>query len=250
MADKLTVRFKPFKDESLISYFIRLSEKNGISLLPLLNSIKEIDSDYIQFSEIDIIDKIPFKHLNYNALEVLVGFNIDFLLKNTFYKLMERFSDTGEVEEIKICNKHKIKLLDSCPHCNHKIDYDKIISLGICSNCRKELSVNIEKEILDSNYFLYQTYLYEGWSKLIYGEYNKMNSQEIAYKILYILNEKRDFFNRERVKTKGLKRVVMGSFYYLRFCNMQGELLKLKEHYIYQLLLKYYSKIKLLLKIF
>ncbi|KLE15725.1 hypothetical protein [Clostridium sp. C8] len=201
MADKLTVRFKPFKDESLISYFIRLSEKNGISLLPLLNSIKEIDSDYIQFSEIDIIDKIPFKHLNYNALEVLVGFNIDFLLKNTFYKLMERFSDTGEVEEIKICNKHKIKLLDSCPHCNHKIDYDKIISLGICSNCRKELSVNIEKEILDSNYFLYQTYLYEGWSKLIYGEYNKMNSQEIAYKILYILNEKRDFFNRERVKT-------------------------------------------------
>ena len=64
MADKLTVRFKPFKDESLISYFIRLSEKNGVSLLPLLNSIKEIDGDYIQFSEIDIIDKIPFKHLN------------------------------------------------------------------------------------------------------------------------------------------------------------------------------------------
>lgn len=233
MADKLTVRFKPFKDESLISYFIRLSEKNGISLLPLLNSIKEIDGDYIQFSEIDIIDKIPFKHLNYNALEGLLGFNIDFLLKNTFFKVMERFADTGEVErvrfiagiirknfyycpkcleekmyyrltwkieEIKICNKHKIELLDSCPHCNHKIDYNKIISLGSCSNCRKELSVNIEKEIVDSNYFLYQTYLYEGWSKLIYGEYSKMNSQEIAYKILYILNEKRDFFNRERVK--------------------------------------------------
>lgn len=233
MADKLTVRFKPFKDESLISYFIRLSEENGVNLLPLLNSIKEIDGDYIQFSEIDIIDKIPFKHLNYNALEGLLGINIDFLLKNTFYNVMEKFGDTSKVErsrfiagiirksfcycpkcleekmyyrliwkieEIKICNKHKIELLDRCPHCNHKIDYDKIISLGICSNCRKDLSVNIEKEILDSDYFLYQNYLYESWSKLIYGEYNKMNSQEIAYKILYILNEKRDFFTREKIK--------------------------------------------------
>lgn len=233
MADKLTVRFKPFEDESLISYFIRLSEKNGVNLLPLLNRIKEVDNDYIQFSEIDIIDKIPFKHINYNALERLLGINIDFLLKNTFYNFVERLSDDSEVErarfisgiirknfsycpkcleenmyyrliwkikEIKICNKHKIELLDSCPNCNHKITYDKITNLGICSNCGKKLLVDNKKEVLDINYFLYQKYLYESWSKLIYGEYNKMNSQEIAYKILYILNDKRYFFNREQIK--------------------------------------------------
>lgn len=233
MADKLTVRFKPFKDEALTSYFGRLSKENGLRVLPLLNSIKEIENDYIQLSEISIIDKVPFKHINYNKLEKMLGIKIDFLLKNTFYNFMERFGDSNEVERarfvsgilrndfyycpkcleekmyyrliwmiegIEVCDKHICKLLIRCPHCNHKIKYEEIINLGICDNCGEKLSGDIHKEIFDINYSSYQTYLYESWNKLMYSEYSKMNSQEIAYKILYILNKKKNVFNREVFK--------------------------------------------------
>ncbi|MFW2503481.1 TniQ family protein [Clostridium diolis] len=230
MEDKLTVRFKPFKDELLTSYLVRLSKNNGIDLLRLLNSIKEIKDDYIQLSELSVIDKIPFKHINYNALEKLLGFRIDFLLTNSFYNIIEKFGDSSEVERARFisgvirkdcyycpkcleekmyyrliwkiegitnCAKHKCKLLNKCPHCNHKIKYEEITCLGICSNCGGKLSGDIEKNVENVNYSLYQTYLYESWNKLMYSNYNKMRSQEIAYKILYILNKKRSIFDKD-----------------------------------------------------
>lgn len=233
MKDKLTVRFKPFKDESLTSYFVRLSKDNGVNMLCLLNSIKEIKSDYIQLSEISVIEKVPFKYINYDELEKLLGFKMDFLLENTFYNIMERFGDSNQVERgrfisgiirknfyycpkcleekmyyrliwkiegIEICDKHRCRLLNRCPHCNHEIRYEEIINLGICSNCGQKLSGDIEKGTFDNNYLIYQTYLYKSWNKLIYGSYSKMKSQEIAYKMLYILNKEKNPFDREALK--------------------------------------------------
>lgn len=233
MQNKLTIRFKPFEDESIISFFIRLSKDNGVSILQLLNRVKEEESDYIQLGEISIIEKFLFKHINHDKLENLLGFKVDFLLKNTFYNLIEKFNDGNKIEKarficgiirkdfyycpkcleenlyyrliwriegIEICNKHGCFLLSRCYHCNHQIKYEEIIYLGMCSYCRKSLSKNIEKDTFDNNYFVYQSYLYESWNKLIYSKYNKMNSQEIAYKILYILNQKNSCFNREMIK--------------------------------------------------
>ncbi|ERK32414.1 TniQ family protein [Clostridium intestinale] len=235
MIDKLTIRFKPFQDESLTSYFIRISNDNGLNTINLLNSVRKIENEYLQLSEINIIDKVAFKHININGLEKLLGFKVDLLLKNTFYRFIERFGDGSEVErsrfisgsirnefsfcpkclkekmyykliwkisEIKICDKHGCTLISKCVKCNSKITYEDIISAGICNKCGHKISARIDIEKLDSKFLQEQVCLYKIWNTLIYGEYDKMNSKEIAYKILYIINNKEKNLSREILKSE------------------------------------------------
>lgn len=236
MVDKLTIRFKPFQDESLNSYFFRVSNENGLNIINLLNSVRKTENDYFQLSEISIIDKVAFKHIDISSLEKLLGFKADLLLKNTFYRFIERFGDGSEVErsrfisgsikkefsfcpkclkekmyykliwrisEIKTCDKHGCILISKCVKCNSKITYEDALSIGVCNKCGQKVGEKIDIEKLDSNFLQEQVYLYKVWNTLIYGEYDKMNSKEIAYKILYIINNKEKNLRREILKSEG-----------------------------------------------
>jgi hypothetical protein len=53
--NKLSIRSRPFPDEGLSSYLLRLSKANGLSLLSLLNSIKTSRCHYVQQNDIGLL---------------------------------------------------------------------------------------------------------------------------------------------------------------------------------------------------
>lgn len=233
MLNKLTVRLKIFKDESISSYIFRVSKENGLSFLAFLNMIKSSSKYYAQFSEINILDIVPLGHIDTDSYKEMTGDTSESLINNTFYKILEKFCKSIKVErsrfftgifdyefrycplclkertynkliwrvkDIKICNQHKVRLLDRCLFCNNLIKYDQLRELGICPHCGNRLDFKIENENFDYKFLKEQKYLCETWNTLLYERYNKINPRDIAYKILYVLNNKNDQFNRNKVK--------------------------------------------------
>lgn len=233
MLNKLTIRLKVFRDESLLSYVFRMCKENGLNYLVFLNMIKNSKGDYAQFSEINVLDIAPLGHIDANSFKEMTGDTSDSLINNSFYKVLDKFCIGNEVERsrllagiidygfrycplclnektynkliwrvknIKICNQHNIRLLDRCLSCNNLIKYEELRELGICPHCGIKLDFKIKNENFDDKFLKEQKYLYETWYTLFYGKYDKMAPKDVSYKILYILNRKSDKFNRSEAK--------------------------------------------------
>ncbi|NMM62236.1 TniQ family protein [Clostridium sp. P21] len=233
MTNKLTVRLEIFRDESISSYIFRVSKENGLSYLAFWNMIKSSTKDYAQFSEINILDIAPLGHIDRDSYEERTGYSSESLINNSFYKVLEKFCKNGEVERsrlisgifdyefrycplclkekaynrliwrvkgIKMCNQHKVRLLDRCLFCNKLIKYEQLRELGLCPHCGNQLDFKIENQNFDYKFLKKQKYLCETWNTLLYERYNKFTPRDIGYKVLYILNNKNDKFNRNNVK--------------------------------------------------
>jgi hypothetical protein len=225
MFNKLTIRLKIFKDESISSYIFRISKENGVSFLVFWNMIKISSKTHTKFGKINILDIAPLRHIDANAYKEITGCTSESLISNSFYKVLERIQVKRtrfivgifdyrfrycplclrekaynkliwRIKNIKICNLHKVMLLDRCLCCNSTIEYEKLRELGKCPHCGNRLVFEIKNENFDQKFLNEQKYLYETWNTLLYGRYNKIKPKDIAYKILFVLNNKNNEFNR------------------------------------------------------
>ena len=234
MLNKLTIRLKIFKDESISSYIFRVCKENGLNYLSFWNMIKKPNNDYAQFSEINILDIAPLGHIDSDEYKQITGDTSNSLINNSFFKVIEKFCTHEKVERarvlsgifdyeyrycplclkektynrlvwriknIKICNQHKVKILDKCLLCNNLIKYEELRELGVCPHCGISLKFKTESENFDEEFLKEQKYLYETWNTLFYGEYDKVNSKDTLYKILYILNNRNNTFNKEELES-------------------------------------------------
>lgn len=219
---KLTVRKIPFEGESLSSFIYRLSKSNGIPMLQFWNTLKnQYTAHYAQWNDINLIDFAPTSAINIKKLSRYLDTETEIIFNCTFYNVLWLFCGESEVERsrflsgtlreelhycpkcfiekayhkllwkidgIDCCLKHGVKLLNKCFHCSKEIKYKDILTLGVCPYCEKGLfksdydnrmnKIELEKALWFSN----------SWNYLLKNHSFKIQPNEIAIRILYLLN--------------------------------------------------------------
>lgn len=233
--DRFSVRSRPYSDESLSSYLLRLSKANGLSLLSLLNSIKTSGGHYIQQNDISLLDFAPKSLIDTNHLAKIVDLPEEQLLRLTFYFALKTFCSGEEVErsrfisgmirgrtsycskcleenlyfrliwkiqDIDVCLSHGISLTEKCCSCGSLIKYGS--DLNRCFLCGSKLS-NIRTDKKRSVKELeHQVWLQQAWNTLLNSTHHYINPSDVAMRILYILNFQQPVFQRENVEENGL----------------------------------------------
>lgn len=234
---RLPVRIKIIKGESLLSFLIRVSKVNGMTLLHLMNITKESVNHLIDKYRISAIDYAPIKILNFEKLEYISGNNYVNLLESTLYYLLYRFCDSSSVERsrfltnmlnttfcycplclqysghhrllwnfrlISICTIHNIPLLKKCSACNNEILKFKMLDIYICPYCGHDLRKYYEVQITSSIDLEFQRWLYMNLSELVKVTENKIEAKNAAIKLLLILNDQKSVFNQELIENKNI----------------------------------------------
>lgn len=221
---KLTVRKIPFEGESLSSFLYRLSQSNGIPMLQLWNTIKNQYTDhYAQWNDINIIDFAPINTINIKKLSQYLDVEAETMLNCTFYNVLYLFCGNSETERsrflsgtlreklhycpscfkeksyhrllwkvdgIDYCLKHGVKLLNKCFHCNREIKYKDIKILGVCPYCEQSLSKSDFDHKMNRTELEKVLWFSNSWNYLFKNHSQQIQPNEIAIRILYLLNNK------------------------------------------------------------
>ena len=232
--DKYTIRVKPFLGESLFSYILRFSEQNGISFLDLWKISKKRRSHFIQINDIRVLNYAPVNIIDPIMMANVCALEVDEIYKMSFYYLLKRFCGESKVErsrfmsglleeeyyycplcldekpyhrllwevkEIKVCHIHKIKLTNECSSCHKIILIKELNKLNICPYCNSKLYKKTGSfNYVDNPTVLQQMWYYNALKKLTSSFDFKMKPEEIALKILYILNNCNSTFNKNNVR--------------------------------------------------
>ena len=233
-SELLTVRVKLYEDELLSSFLIRLANANGIDILKFCSSFSKSTSHYFQRGDINLLDFYPLSILDIDKLADIVNIERMRLLNSTFIKITTKFSDDNnsrvrnmtdlirkqlfycpeclheadyyrdiwKLEGVNGCLKHNKILFDKCMNCNEVILYKEINSIGKCPHCnfllKKSLNINAKAEEIDKNTIL-------SWMFLLEDSLLRIENNDMALKLLFLLNEFKDALDRDLI-TKNINK--------------------------------------------
>lgn len=232
----LTVRKKISYDESLYSFLLRCAEANGMSFFDLFNLLKK-NKYRLHAGDVHRLDFCPSNVIDVNHLKQICTISITDLLNASFTNVIRIFkgssSETNcmflndsirdylsycpecfaekkqikliwKIHDITTCLSHGRKLLDSCHHCSHEIKYKEITEVGRCSHCFCDLSKNIPNlEALEEKILQKQRWFIRNWLSLLNNSQGvEMSSNEIALRLLFVLNNKHHIFEKKIVRGK------------------------------------------------
>lgn len=231
---RLTVRVRPVEREALSSYLLRLAASNGLELLALWNLIKKPREHFIQMNDLNVLNFIPFNSIDIDKLSELSDISKEELLRCTFLNLLVKFNKKEELERsrflssmlrdefhycpiciklkpyykliwsvngIHTCDIHKTSLLNHCVHCNQIIKIKDIRIIDICPKCGAKLTDEKSTKI-DQLEEDMQIWLYEFWTTLLIKNNYNIAPDELAIRLLFILNDFELQFDRARIKNK------------------------------------------------
>lgn len=225
-----TTRIKLYNDESFFSFILRLACANGIELFHLWRMIKKDNSHYAQMNDTGLFNFNPSSIVELKKIIYMTNINESELYQSTFYYVLYTFCGESEVErsrfisglireefcycpscmkekayhrliwnvrDISVCHIHNIKLIDTCSYCNKEIRYNQIKRLSECPHCEKCFYENGEIDLVDDNELSKQSWLYNAWATLIHNIDRRLVKNDLAMKVLYILNNNEGTLNKD-----------------------------------------------------
>lgn len=220
----LTVRLKPFEDESLSSFLYRLSIANGIPFLQLWNFFKSnYTAHYAQWNDINLLDFAPVNTIDLSRLAQSLNINVNQLNNCSFINVLKLLGGEKEVErtrflsgvlrdvlyycpnclkektynrllwkikDINSCLVHGCELLCECSQCHKEIKYKDIIVLGECPYCNHNLVASIDKKIEEQE-IVKGKWFTDSWNYLIKNVREQVAPSEIGMRMLFILNDQK-----------------------------------------------------------
>lgn len=122
------IRTKSLSGESLWSFLIRLSLRNGISILSLLNSIRNWDKRYVQKADWGLLDFSPESMLDFERLSQLSGNSAEDLLTMTFHNILVAFGCGGDAQRSRFMSGMLSDYYQFCPQClKENIPYHRLL---------------------------------------------------------------------------------------------------------------------------
>lgn len=225
---ELPVRIIPMPHETIFSYLLRLSNVNCMELLELWNCCK---SDYFASkNDIPALIYSPQTTIDVLKLSELSGLTIQQILGLSFYNLLAKFKGTEQtprsrvlmgmlhkeyhycqdcleeepyhqllwsIRGIDMCYKHKTKLHHSCIHCNRTISLKDLKAFDFCPYCNGKLAERTTSAgtiIVEEQEWLISNFIFLNSDNGI-----SIGYQDLAVRILYVLNEYNRAFNQELV---------------------------------------------------
>ncbi|MFY3790352.1 TniQ family protein [Ureibacillus sp. MALMAid1270] len=225
---QVSIRVRPYEDELFSSFIIRLATANGIDILKFCSSFDNNISHYVQRSDMDLMDFSPLSILDIDKLARMVNVDRTLLLNGTFLKMITKFSDSNysrvrnitdlvkkklcycsdclyegnyyrtiwKLEGVNGCLKHNKILFDKCMSCNEVILYKEINSIGECPHCgfllKRSIDKNPKDEEIDKNTI-------SSWNFLLNNSLSFIENNEMALKLLFLLNEFNDVLDRDLI---------------------------------------------------
>jgi hypothetical protein len=221
---KITVKFKPQKGESLLSYLIRLAAKNRIPFLTFMNMFKINQDYYIQKSNVDLLCFYPNTLLDIDALIGVTKASAEEIAACSFHFILKQFSEGKNMGKIRllsgyvrnklffcpdcliekpyhrllwksdnvtVCLKHNRYLSSCCSHCKREMYYKDIVSILFCPHCSGTLqslkpAVSLVAEVEHEK----QSWIQEQWNFLM-EDGVKVEIREVCIRLLYLLNGER-----------------------------------------------------------
>lgn len=182
-------------------------------------------------SEINRLDFTPNKLIDFEKLSKITKVSEDTFCKHTFSSLLKVFSinnDVGrarfmlgvirdnlyycplcldehryyrliwQLNGVSICPEHNIYLLNKCAKCKKEINYNTIKKINICPYCGNTLH-NISSYTVIKGDVSDQVWLYNAWNSLLNLQSVNVKPNDVALKLIFLLNNKKDYFIRELV---------------------------------------------------
>lgn len=233
MLKRFTIRIKPFEGESLSSFMLRFSKENGVKFLTFWNMVRKSNSNYAQMSQLYLLNFTPLNILDYSKLVVATGLNETEIFNMTLYNILKKFSindnldrsrfliDMGRdemfyycplclkenpyhrlmwnIQNVTLCLNHEVYLKNTCPKCGRYIKQNDIREISKCPYCFENLTSKTEVAVRNEEEYKIQALLHNSLHELMQPIEIKFEAQVIALKILYLLNDKKNDFNRELV---------------------------------------------------
>lgn len=223
------VRPKPLSGESFWSYTLRLAEQNGVSVLTILNAIKNWKQKYVQRADFGLLDVSPGSIVDIEKFSGLTGHTVQELLHTTFHPLLTRFGvnedfqrsrfmsglilDTYRfcpqcLEETKYyrllwkmspvisCVEHNVYLVERCPACNKQIKFRDVELLDVCPHCGFSLTQS-QARAIDGDEREHQRWINKALCTLLEPRGFLIEPPEVAMRILYLLCGRRSLFERQ-----------------------------------------------------
>ncbi|WP_025693125.1 TniQ family protein [Paenibacillus zanthoxyli] len=234
---RFTVRPLIQKEESLFGFLLRFANANGISLCDILNRLK-VNKYRLHSGDYHKLDIIPESMIDLRKLCFVSGSLIEELKSSTCYNIILKFKGNSKdynsmflkeylrnefhycpdclkekriihllwkFEPIVICEKHQRILLDSCHFCHKRIKYNDLREVGSCPYCLKDLSKQSSEvtEVITNQVILEQRWYRTAFDSLL-NKYSgiRLDSSELALKILYVINGCINEFNRKEIRNK------------------------------------------------
>lgn len=236
--NRLAIRLQIQPGEALSSYILRLVAANGLSYISFLNFIcktkYKLNSGNLNRLDglpLILIDMEKFKYITKineqqifmgtltNLIHLFRGTNskrncrfLDGLVRETFSYCIECMSlkKIGrlmwKISEVSICCKHKTYLNNECPSCCRNIYYKDITQIGYCPYCGFELSMAISRKVKNFHLLEYENWINRNLSYLIANDKDRelitIQSEDLAQKLLYILNDKNEELDKNFIINK------------------------------------------------
>ncbi|WP_379134406.1 TniQ family protein [Paenibacillus sp. sgz500958] len=234
---KFGIRCKPLQGESLSGYLERLSYRNGFPFLKLIRLLYKTDKQY--WKSLSKIDLYSDTNIDIERTAELVDLSVTCLKSMTMqpaHKLYQRFSPTHslkksmhnhhrrfcstclsegvthrlfwQIHEIKICDRHHMKLQSNCTNCGHLQPYlnRKPLTRRYCDNCEYDLAVGSESNelALSASVIDQQLKVYKSWEYLFsreIGAASLFQKDELSYcmSLLYAGQHCEEMFDIKRL---------------------------------------------------
>lgn len=231
--NRFTVRIRPYTGESLYSFMLRFAEENGISILKLWNMIKKTRSHLVQLADAGVLNFVPINMIEPLKMAYMTGLAVEDIFGMSFYYLLKKFCGNSKIERsrfiseilrdtfnycpkclhespyhrllwsvknVNICIKHRNPLINRCLHCNQEIMIKDLHGFRTCPYCGNELWENEIFTPLDTEEFKRQSWVYNTFDKLITNSDIKVEPNDMAIRILFILNKAQSIFDREVIQ--------------------------------------------------
>ncbi|GJM72657.1 hypothetical protein HMSSN036_48730 [Paenibacillus macerans] len=237
MSEILTIRTKPYEGEALTAFLLRTAVRNGVPYGELLKKarIKKSRSQHLDMNPKVVTDFEKLSFLLQTSIEEYNGTSLapiielflddkdhesevyrDFLygIINTTHRrfcplcLKEKncYKLLWQMNELEVCNIHKIKLTTNCPVCQRDQLYLHPALIEVrCYSCNSFLYKEDERyEIIDDDHLNEQINCYNNWS-VLFNIKNclfkdiKRKSKYLALLALYFHQNKEIHFNISRI---------------------------------------------------
>jgi hypothetical protein len=229
-----TIRSKLVQCESLFSYLTRVAGTNGRDIVGFLDMVKRNEDYLLHSGDLKRIDFFPASMLNLDKLCEMTGLTRVDVNRSSFTNLIRAFTDSENGEKSKVlkgmlredlhycpeciahtnsiylhwkligvdvCAEHNKQLMNKCGHCHCSILYQDIRVVNRCPYCSGYLSkVENSREVIDQSNIKQQAWLIDNWKYLIEYTGRSFTPSEIAIKMVYILNDQQDKYNKELIR--------------------------------------------------
>jgi hypothetical protein len=233
MDERYSIRIKSYPGESLLSYILRFVNDNGINFLLFWNSLKWSNSHYAQFSDMSMLNFAPVNVINLvklaevtsndikdinqmtliNAVNKLCGDSevqhsrfVSNLIREDFYYCSSCFAENKYhkllwcVSGIDICDLHHSGLYNKCTTCGKVLKLKDVVNIGYCPYCNCELKIQHDTNDEIKLNLQWQLWLYDAYKTLIMQNEIRIRPSDTAMKMIYILNNLEDYYNRDIIQ--------------------------------------------------